>query len=72
MIVIPCEYEESPDAIRWRFFTSLRSVQNDKLVQTERGLTYALRDKIPMREKSRKEKSVSIFSLYEKRSYRPK
>ena len=32
MIVIPSEYEESPDAIRWRFFTSLRSVQNDNYV----------------------------------------
>ena len=32
MIVIPSEYEESPDAIRWRFFTSLRSVQNDNRV----------------------------------------
>ena len=40
----------------------LRYVQNDKLVQTERGLTYALRDKIPMRAKSRKEKvCINIF-----------
>ena len=44
----------------------LRYVQNDKLVQTERGLTYALRDKIPMREKSRKEKVCIYISLVRK------
>ena len=44
----------------------LRYVQNDKLVQKERGLTYALRDKIPMREKSRKEKVCIYISLVRK------
>ena len=46
----------------------IRYVQNDKLVQTERGLTYALWDVKSLEKK----KSVSIFPLYEKRSYRPK
>ena len=44
----------------------LRYVQNDKLVQTERGLTYALRDKIPMRAKSQKEKVCINISLVRK------
>ena len=39
MIVIPSEYEESPDAIRWRFFTSLRSVQNDSHVIPSEGVS---------------------------------
>ena len=39
MIVIPSEYEESPDAIRWRFFTSLRSVQNDSYVIPSEGVS---------------------------------
>ena len=39
MIVISSKCEEFPDAIRWRFFTSLRSVQNDSHVIPSKGVS---------------------------------